>query len=133
MGCDGLKSSVRKKIGIDHGRKYPVRFGLNRHYESKLANTYVEIYWSKDFEVYITPVEQNVVNFAVLFSVGRPFDEFLNAVPGLFEKIGQPLSSVRGEETFYANYQLQPRRFLHAGVESLSVARRLKICNSMRA
>jgi len=112
VGCDGLKSSVRKQIGIDHGRKYPVRFGLNQHYEAKQQNTYVEVYWSKDFEVYITPVGPHVVNVAVLFSVGRPFEEFIEVVPGIFDKIGQPLSSVMGAGPF----EQRPLKLKHGSI-----------------
>lgn len=99
VGCDGLKSRVRSLLGQSHGRRRPLRFGLRQHYQMQ-AQSFVEVYWQQDFELYVTPVSRDVVNIAVLFERGRPFKSFLKEVPALYGRLGEALSPVLGAGPF---------------------------------
>ena len=100
IGCDGLKSQIRKELGLPRGRKRTPRYGLRQHFQVDEAPTFVEVYWRKDFELYITPVDRHTVNVAVLFEKGRPFDKFLEEVPAVAKKLGAALSPVLGAGPF---------------------------------
>lgn len=99
-GCDGLRSTVRKGLNIPNRRSRPLRFGLRQHFEVYERLSFVEVYWLEDFEVYVTPVDDKVVNVAVLFEEGRPYPDFLSQVSGLQGRLGRPVSKVLGAGPF---------------------------------
>lgn len=71
VAADGLHSSVRRAVGIEAVAGTPRRFGVRRHYRVPAWSEFVEVYWSRWGEAYVTPVEPDLVGVAIL-SQDRP-------------------------------------------------------------
>ncbi|WP_077088285.1 NAD(P)/FAD-dependent oxidoreductase [Mycobacterium rhizamassiliense] len=71
VGADGLHSSVRRAVGIDVTAGTPRRYGVRRHFKVPAWSEFVEVYWSRWGEAYVTPVEPDLVGVAIL-SRGQP-------------------------------------------------------------
>lgn len=98
LGCDGLHSTVRRDAGLARrpgrlGRRY----GLRRHYRVAPWSEFVEVYWTRSAEVYVTPVGERLVGLAVLGGPGLDYDEVLDEV-GLAARLSgaQAASALRG-------------------------------------
>lgn len=68
---DGLHSQVRRAVGITAAAGTPRRYGVRWHYRVPAWSEFVEVYWSRWGEAYVTPVEPDLVGVAIL-SRGRP-------------------------------------------------------------
>jgi flavin-dependent dehydrogenase len=71
VGADGLHSAVRRSVGITATAGTPRRYGVRSHYRVPAWSEFVEVYWSRWGEAYVTPVEPDLVGVAIL-SGGRP-------------------------------------------------------------
>ena len=71
VGADGLHSAVRRAVGIKATAGTPRRYGVRWHYRVPAWSEFVEVYWSRWGEAYVTPVEPDLVGVAIL-SGGRP-------------------------------------------------------------
>lgn len=71
VGADGLHSQVRRATGITVTASTPRRYGVRWHYRVPTWSEFVEVYWSRWGEAYVTPVEPDLVGVAIL-SRGRP-------------------------------------------------------------
>ncbi|MGA7054093.1 MAG: NAD(P)/FAD-dependent oxidoreductase [Mycobacterium sp.] len=71
VGADGLHSAVRRAVGIKATAGNPRRYGVRWHYRVPAWSEFVEVYWSRLGEAYVTPVEPDLVGVAIL-SRGRP-------------------------------------------------------------
>jgi len=71
VAADGLHSPVRRAVGIDATAGTPKRYGVRWHYRVPPWSEFVEVYWSRWGEAYVTPVEPDLVGVAIL-SRGRP-------------------------------------------------------------
>ena len=71
VAADGLHSQVRRAVGITATVGTPRRYGVRWHYRVPAWSDFVEVYWSRWGEAYVTPVEPNLVGVAIL-SRGRP-------------------------------------------------------------
>ncbi|MEB4210340.1 NAD(P)/FAD-dependent oxidoreductase [Mycobacterium sp. 94-17] len=71
VGADGLHSQVRRAVGIAATAGTPRRYGVRWHYRVPAWSEFVEVYWSRWGEAYVTPVEPDLVGVAIL-SRGRP-------------------------------------------------------------
>lgn len=71
IGADGLHSQVRRAAGITVTAGTPRRYGVRWHYRVPAWSKFVEVYWSRWGEAYVTPVEPDLVGVAIL-SRGRP-------------------------------------------------------------
>ena len=71
VGADGLHSAVRRAVGINATAGTPRRYGVRWHYRVPAWSEFVEVYWSRWGEAYVTPVEPDLVGVAIL-SGGRP-------------------------------------------------------------
>jgi flavin-dependent dehydrogenase len=71
VGADGLHSQVRRAVGITATAGKPRRYGVRWHYQVPAWSEFVEVYWSRLGEAYVTPVEPDLVGVAIL-SRGRP-------------------------------------------------------------
>lgn len=106
FAADGLYSPIRKKLGLDLPNKKSPRLGLRRHYAIKPWSDFVEVYWSKHAEAYVTPVADNLIGVAILyFKEHAPphqdkYEQLLNLFPELKEKLSQPCSTLRGSGPF---------------------------------
>ncbi len=71
VGADGLHSTVRRCVGIKATAGKPRRYGVRWHFTVPAWSDFVEVYWSRLGEAYVTPVEPDLVGVAIL-SQGRP-------------------------------------------------------------
>jgi flavin-dependent dehydrogenase len=71
VGADGLHSTVRRSVGIKVKAGNPRRYGVRWHFTVPAWSEFVEVYWSRRGEAYVTPVEPDLVGVAIL-SRGRP-------------------------------------------------------------
>lgn len=61
IGADGQASSVRRWAGLNSLRKESLRYGFRRHYRVSPWSDYVEIYWGRTGQIYVTPVAPDCV------------------------------------------------------------------------
>jgi flavin-dependent dehydrogenase len=71
VAADGLHSGVRRAVGIEATAGTPRRYGVRRHFRVPVWSEFVEVYWSRWGEAYVTPVEPDLVGVAIL-SRGKP-------------------------------------------------------------
>lgn len=71
VAADGLHSQIRRAVGITSTAGTPRRYGVRWHYRVPAWSEFVEVYWSRWGEAYVTPVEPDLVGVAIL-SRGRP-------------------------------------------------------------
>lgn len=102
IGADGLHSTVREQLGLkvtsSKERKKHQRYGLRQHFSIAPWTDVVEVYWSPDAEVYVTPVDHHSVGVAVLGEAVLDFDRAIAQIPKLVEHLASalPASKVRG-------------------------------------
>ena len=56
VGADGLRSRVGRWIGLEPGQQAGFRYAFRRHYDLQPWSNYVEIYWGRRMQAYVTPV-----------------------------------------------------------------------------
>lgn len=100
IAADGLHSSVRKQFSlgiVDESRRSP-RYGVRQHFEIAPWSDFVEVYWSKNAEAYVTPVDHQTVGVAVLGNNSLNFDGVIKGLPELYQRLGSalPVSKLRG-------------------------------------
>ena len=87
IAADGLHSPLRKLLGLE-GRPAPERrYGLRSHVAITPWSSCVEVHWSPEAEVYVTPVADDLVGVAVLSSHRQPFEQLLTHFPALLERL----------------------------------------------
>ena len=78
IGADGLHSPLRRWSGLARSprRGATPRFGVRRHFRLEPWTDLVEVHWSNHGEAYVTPVADDEVGVAVLWSrrPARPED-----------------------------------------------------------
>jgi menaquinone-9 beta-reductase len=94
FACDGLHSALRRELGLD-GRPHPVaRFGLRRHFRIVPWTDLVEVHWTPTAEIYVTPVDRELVGVAVLGERGTDYDSVLRGSGVLGQRLaGAPVVS----------------------------------------
>lgn len=97
VAADGLRSPVRRALGLELPGRGPRRYGLRRHYLTEPWTDLVEVHWSRYGEAYVTPVGDGLVGVAVLSTVRCGYDAHLERFPGLAPFLsGPPANVVRG-------------------------------------
>lgn len=88
VGADGLCSRVRRWAGLEGRPSRSRRFGVRRHYRLAPWTDRVEVHWGEGFEAYVTPVAEDEVGIALLWS-GRKasFDDLLSGLPALAARV----------------------------------------------
>lgn len=71
IGADGLHSRVRRKAGLAGPPAKNGRWGARRHYRVAPWSPYVEVYWRREGEAYVTPVGPNEIGVALLWNPRR--------------------------------------------------------------
>ena len=66
FGADGLRSVVRREVGLERAVRNSRRYGLRQHYAIAPWSDLIEVYWTPEVEVYVTPVASDTVGIAVL-------------------------------------------------------------------
>lgn len=95
IGCDGLHSTVRRLAGLEQMRRLQTpqragadrRYGLRRHYRLRPWTDLVDVFWSDAFEVYVTPVDDDLVGVALLGPRGLSFEAAIAAIPELAARL----------------------------------------------
>jgi flavin-dependent dehydrogenase len=104
VGADGLHSRVRRWAGLDRGAAPYRRFGVRRHYRLAPWSERVEVHWRDGCEAYLTPVGENELGVAMLWSGGPSrFDRLLERFPELASRLSGAarLSEDRGAGPFH--------------------------------
>lgn len=68
IGADGLRSRVRAWTSLAGEKALVQRYGLRQHYALKPWSDYVEVYFRRGIEAYITPNGDEQVNVTFLWS-----------------------------------------------------------------
>ncbi len=98
IGADGAHSRVREWAALP-ARSGPPRIGLRQHFRGRPWSDFVEVYWRKEAQAYVTPVAPNELCVAVLGSEPRARLADLPALfPGLARRLrgAEPAGPVRG-------------------------------------
>ena len=100
IGADGLHSTVRNQLNLDVAPKSTStqRFGLRQHFCISPWSDFVEVYWSPNAEIYVTPVDFQTVGVAVLGTNKIDFWEIISKFPELNSMLSaaKPSSKLRG-------------------------------------
>jgi len=108
IAADGLRSPVRRTLGLEAPPRHGPRYALRRHFRVQPWSTLVEVHWHALGEAYVTPVDDNEVGVALLYddrtrSRGDcDFTSILSRFPELAARLADaaPTSSVRGAGPF---------------------------------
>lgn len=100
IGADGLHSTVRNQLDLEIAPKStsPQRFGLRQHFCISPWSDFVEVYWSPNAEIYVTPVDNQTVGVAVLGTNKVNFWKTISHFPELNSSLAaaKPSSKLRG-------------------------------------
>lgn len=100
IAADGLHSSVRRQLnlGIEAKPDARQRYGIRQHFQVTPWSDFVEVYWTDNAEIYVTPVDPQTVGIAVLGNARLNFDEVIHGVSELSERLmsASPVSKLRG-------------------------------------
>ncbi|HLW55543.1 MAG TPA: FAD-dependent monooxygenase [Candidatus Angelobacter sp.] len=99
VGADGQNSRVRQWAGLLSGRVRARRFALRRHFRVLPWSEYVEIYWGRDCQAYVTPIAKDQLCVALISRRRlRSFEDGLAGFPELAERLrrAEAISGVRG-------------------------------------
>lgn len=66
VAADGTNSRARGWAGLEAASRNTRRFGFRRHFRMAPWTEYVEIYWGRGYQIYITPVASDEVCVAVI-------------------------------------------------------------------
>ncbi|QQR91186.1 MAG: NAD(P)/FAD-dependent oxidoreductase [Myxococcales bacterium] len=81
IGADGLHSKVRRWAGLTRPSKGLARFGMRQHFELCPWSNYVEVFWSKGAEAYVTPLGPRLIGVALLWDADFFKREFHQSSP----------------------------------------------------
>jgi flavin-dependent dehydrogenase len=100
IGADGLRSIVRRKLGLQKPAAHRLRFGVRAHFvfpESVVMDEYVTVFRDTRAECYMTPVGNSELEVALLMDgrelrgfggrLGAEYDSYLRSVPHLRNKL----------------------------------------------
>lgn len=105
IGADGLHSDTRQWSGLSRENNRKNRFGFVRHYSIEPWTDFVEVYWQENFEIYVTPVDQNQVGVALLTEQQSVnMDEAIDTIPQLKQKL-QPANQLDHDRGWGPLYQ----------------------------
>ena len=99
IGADGQNSLVRQQAGLNAGVLQQSRFGFRRHYACVPWSSYVEVYWSRNCQFYITPVSDSSIGVALLTNdPHQRIADCLSQFPVLAARLSHcpPLTAERG-------------------------------------
>ena len=88
VGADGFHSSVRRWSGLTPDWNGGRRIGLRQHYRVRPWTDFVEVYWRKDCQAYVTPVGVDEVCVAMVGTA----DIRVPDLAAMFPRLGSHLS-----------------------------------------
>ncbi len=99
VGADGSHSLVRQWAGLNHFFQRRTRYGFRRHYRVRPWSEFMEIYWGRNAQIYVTPVAQDEVCVALISKDPHMrLDTALPDFPAVMARLksAQPSSIERG-------------------------------------
>jgi flavin-dependent dehydrogenase len=66
VGADGLQSHVRSWAGLEGSAAGSIRFGFRRHFLVKPWSEFVEVHWTTNGQLYITPISDDEICVALV-------------------------------------------------------------------
>jgi menaquinone-9 beta-reductase len=90
IGADGIRSRVRRWIGLEPLRQQRPRFAFRRHYHIQPWCNRTEVYWGRSAQVYVTPV--GTQDLCVVFISRDPKARFAS-IGWEFPQVAQRLAS----------------------------------------
>lgn len=129
VAADGLRSPVRRMLGLDAGPGARHRFGVRRHFRLAPWADRVEVYWIDGAETYVTPVADDEVGVAILWQDGDPaaaggFDglltRFARPFPAFVERLRT--AETASEDRGCGPLHQRARRVVHGPVALLGDA-----------
>lgn len=96
IGADGASSRVRKWARLEASDVTPRRYAHRRHYAVAPWTDYVEVYWSRGCQMYVTPVGEQEVGIAFITSDrARNFEAALSEFPRLAARVNHACMTSR--------------------------------------
>jgi flavin-dependent dehydrogenase len=108
VAADGINSTVRKWAGLDTGYERERRIGYRMHFRVHQWSDFVEIYWGRGIQAYITPISPTEICVALISKRKlRSFAEGLMSFPRLQERLAEAIctSSARGSLTISRRFR----------------------------
>jgi flavin-dependent dehydrogenase len=96
VGADGSSSRVRRWSGLDDIARRTQRFATRRHFRVRPWSDYMEIYWTKRAQAYVTPIGREEVCIVVMAEKQEEagFAKVFGELPELRERLcGAELAS----------------------------------------
>ncbi|HET6728896.1 MAG TPA: NAD(P)/FAD-dependent oxidoreductase [Jiangellaceae bacterium] len=87
FACDGLHSSIRRQLGLQRLPSRPARYGVRRHFRVSPWSDAVEVHWTPEAEIYVTPVDHDLVGVAVLGPRNVQYDDAIASARGVRERL----------------------------------------------
>jgi flavin-dependent dehydrogenase len=81
--ASGSASALTRGVVSKRRDRRVNRVGLRRHARVKPWSSYVEVYWSDTFEIYVTPLSDSLVNVAILSWGAIDFQDAIAKIPVL--------------------------------------------------
>ena len=106
VGCDGLHSTVARSVGLalpePTARR---RWGQRVHYRLEPWTEFVEVHWTRNGELYVTPTADGLIGISLLARRGVRFDDALAAAPELAARVADAprATELRGAGPFRQN------------------------------
>ena len=104
IGADGLHSTVSRQAGLfrEASASRLKRYGIRQHFQAAPWSEFIEVYYTKTAEVYITPVANDQVGVAVLGPRATDFESTIASLPDLAARLtgAKPSSQRSGAGSF---------------------------------
>lgn len=104
IAADGLHSSIAKAAGLVKvlSPRRSKRFGIRQHFHVEPWSEFIEVFYTKTAEVYITPVSEDEVGVAVLGPKSTDFEQTISSIPELAGRLrgASPASQRSGAGSF---------------------------------
>ena len=98
--ADGLHSRIRRSLCLAAPSRHPPRHGIRRHFRNEPWSDLVEVHWTEQAEAYVTPIGEDLVGVAVLFTGRGCFDAWLARFPSIVARLGAAASTPQGAGPF---------------------------------
>jgi len=108
IGADGQNSRVRRDAGLSAARFEQRRYGFRRHYRLTPWSNYVQLYWGRRCQLYVTPVAEDEVGIALISSDPKlRLDQALPEFPELHRRLSRIECSSREMGSITASRSLR--------------------------
>ena len=108
VGADGLNSRVRAWSGLGGNLSGALRFGYRRHFRFRPWTDFVEVHWTDNGQLYVTPVSTEEVCVALVTrDRNLRIEEAMAACPSLPAELRKAAPSTREQGAITANRRLQ--------------------------